>query len=215
MTKPPLALPAAWLACALGACSSGQLNQVPVETRCAAGDKGCETAGAIRPLAVGARMPLEVNAIAAPGGQIPATHLAIVDEDVAVDDRGQLLGVGAGVTAVLFVTDDDSVLDLTHVAIARAERLAFVSGDQAEVAGPITMAPGGVVALSLAAKSDSQTLGGDLGEAFVIDNAAFTLTASPGAVAIRAPTDVTQPERAILEARALDLVTFLEVEVLP
>lgn len=166
----------------IAACSSqGQLGQAELAPDCTANDEICES-GPLRPLAVGARQLLTVRPLQPdPGGQTPAIHFVSANSDVAVIDDGGVLATGDGVTAILLVAADDSVLDFTHVAAASAVRLGLHPGygDVATraLSGTVPVAPGATFTMTVAPHSDTQVLGGTFDIA--VDSSNRTFSAVP------------------------------------
>jgi hypothetical protein len=176
---PPLSLlvPTAFVL-VVSACSDGLVGQTTLSQPCPAGDASCEAEGVSAPIAVGATFALEVKPVLAGGTAVPLS-LRTVDEDVAtVTDDGKLRATGPGITAVLILAEDGGVVDLTHVAASKANRLSFHRGggaelDERELPDAIQLFPNEVLTLSLKVWHDGQPLLGDVGDVWSVDNPFF------------------------------------------
>lgn len=214
---PCLSLCGTWSA---AGCSDGQLGNAAATTPCAPDDPACATRP-IPPLAVGARMTLDVATVVAAAGEEPATHLFVVDELVAVEDAGFVRAIGPGATAVLFLTSDGRVLDFTHVATAQPAHLVVARGMDADldtrgIDGPLTLAPGASATLTLLARSDSQVLGGTFDTRVLVSDPALSVRDEAGsAFTLVAPEDLAATTDITVTFEALDLVTTLTVRLTP
>ncbi len=201
------------------ACTTGELAQTALSTPCAADDVTCQQRGDVdAPLAAGSVFALEVHPRIAGGTAVPVT-LEAVDENVAtVDDEGRVHAVAPGITAVLVLADDGSVLDFTHVAVAKADHLTFHRGGGADVderalPDAIQVLPGEELTLSLRVWQAGQQLLGEMGDAWSVDDDAFRIVDQGFALErrVRAPDEGT----AVITVDALGLSRSLTLEVIP
>ena len=164
----------------LQGCSDGQLGQAAIDTQCPAGDVGCDGTNINQPLAQNAVLPLELRPKLAGAFSVPL-RLHPVDTDVVtLNGEGALVGVGSGVSAVLLVTEDGSVVDLMHITVAKADRLSLHRGsgaavDERSLPERIEVFPGEELNLVFRAFHGPQRLIGDLDETWAVDNADFSL----------------------------------------
>jgi hypothetical protein len=166
----------------VAACSeSGQLAQTSLSAPCAAGDTACtsgQNEGVTSPIAAGATLALEVKPAIAGGPAVPLT-LRTVDPLVAtIDDAGRVRAVGPGITAVLVLTDDGGLVDVTHVSVAKAERVSFHRGgggalDERQLPARIELFPEEELTLSLRVWQSGQQLIGEMGDVWSVDDDAF------------------------------------------
>lgn len=183
----------------LGCADRGQLAQTTLAAPCAAGDTACtsgEQSGVSSPIAAGAAFALEVKPAIAGGTAVPLT-LQTVDQSIAtVDGAGILHAVNPGITAVLILTDDGGVVDITHISVAKVERVSFHRGggaelDERQLPARIELFPDEELTLSLRVWQGGQQLIGEMGDAWSVDNEAFRVLDQGFALErrIKAPTE--------------------------
>ena len=194
----------------------GELGQTTIETSCASGDSECETARALRPLAVGAFLPARLEAIA-DGAEGIVLDLRPVTDKVTLD-TGRMVGARPGVTGVIAEAPDGTAVDFFHVWVAVADRLALRRvGSESEVPEKLDLFAGeganAVVGtpshlmLDVRAFHHSQEMGGDLNETWAVtsDNPEFIIMneGQPGQRRLLLPEDA---------ATATVTVTGVELE---
>src|SRR5688572_21878998 len=196
------------------ACTSTQLTNAELAPPCAPSDVQCGQA-ALAPLAIGATTTLDVVLPTPAGGQLPVTHLRAANEGVAqLDEQGRIAGTGEGVTALLVLAADDSVLDFTHIAVATPQRLELHRpGDGRPLESPVYLAPGESLIVNLEVHSDSQLLSGDPDESWDIDDVAWNLRPDQQSAQIVAPDFIAGS--ATLFVTALGLEHAIQLEVRP
>lgn len=164
------------------ACSeSGQLAQTSLSAPCAAGDTACtsgENEGVTSPIAAGATLALEVKPNIAGGTAVPLTLRAVDPFVATIDDDGRVRAVGPGITAVLILTDDGGLVDMTHVSVAKVERISFHRGggaelDERQLPSRIELFPEEELTLSLRVWQSGQQLIGEMGDAWSVDDDNF------------------------------------------
>jgi hypothetical protein len=167
---------------ALAGCSeSGQLAQTSLSAPCAAGDTACtsgQNEGVTSPIAAGATFALEVKPTIAGGTAVPLTLRAVDPLVATIDDAGRVRAVGPGITAVLVLTDDGGLVDVTHVSVAKVERVSFHRGggaelDERQLPARIELFPEEDLTLSLRVWQSGQQLIGEMGDAWSVDDDAF------------------------------------------
>jgi hypothetical protein len=118
------------------ATSSGALEQLDVSGSCDEGDAACVADGLSAPLAVGARFQLSVASQSA-GSVLPTIVVESARQDVIRVEGLTLSGESEGLSAVLFVTPNDRVIDFVHVTARQPNRLALNPLDDLAGYGPI------------------------------------------------------------------------------
>lgn len=203
-----------------GCTESGQLAQTSLAAPCAAGDAACASGdvGVASPIAAGATFALEVKPQIAGGTAVPLT-LQSVDPLVAtIDDDGRVRAVAPGITAILVLTDDGGVVDMTHVAVSKIERVSFHRGgggdlDERQLPERIELFPEEELTLSLRAWQAGQQLIGEMGDAWSVDDEAFKILDQGFALErrIKAPATGTTT----LSVDVLGVQQTLTLEVVP
>jgi len=126
MTIRSLLLPAAagalLIACGSDTGTTGAMGQSSTTPDCAPNDTACRDDGLDAPLAVGARLPLDVR-ITAKGVSAPKMTWEAARADVLSVESGALVGKGPGWSSVLFVNDDGLVMDFLTLNVTPAERV--------------------------------------------------------------------------------------------
>lgn len=214
-------VPVLWVAFLTSACSAGALGNADPSAACAAQDSAC-TAAAIPPVAVGAALTLTATPLPGAGAEAPATHLRVVNESVAILDQGTIRAVGPGTTAVLFLTDDERVLELTHVAAAEPIGILIAKGQDSTLDargfdGTLVARSGEDMPLTVIARSDSQRLGGDLEARVHVDDprVRVRLDAGNGFTLLMPPLVDDDAVLTTLHVDALGFSTSLPLEVMP
>lgn len=196
---------------------SGQLGQSTLSAPCAAGD-ACEAEGVSAPIAAGATFALEAAPVLQGGTAVPL-RLRAVDEAVAVVEAdGKLRATGPGITAVLILAEDGGVLDLTHVSVAKVNRVSFHRGggaelDERELPERIQLFPGEELTLSVRVWHDGQRLIGEVGDAWSVDNALFRVLDQGFAQERRIKAPLLGSTRLVVDV--LGTVHTLDLEVVP
>ncbi|MBT8495905.1 MAG: hypothetical protein KJO07_22870 [Deltaproteobacteria bacterium] len=198
-----------------GCGTEGALEQVSFERECADGDVSCQSGGIDRPIAVGAVLPVDTEAMLT-GSATPELTLVAADETVVKPAGDELLGRAPGRTALLAVTADGQVLDLTHVWVSEPTRLALARSDRDSdqtIEAPIELLAGDELYLDVVAFADSQRLSGRLSGEWQATSEAVTLL-SDGALGSRRLV-ARSPGAARIEFRRAEAATTIDVEVLP
>lgn len=197
----------------------GQLAQTTLAAPCAAGDVECAAGqGVSSPIAAGATFALEVKAAIA-GGTAVALSLRAVDPAVAVvEEDGRILATGPGVTAVLVLSEDGGLVDMTHIAVANIDRVSFHRGgggelDERQLPERIQLFPEEELTLALRVWQGGQQLIGEMGDAWTVDDAGFRVLDQGFALErrIKAPASGS----ATLAVDVLGVLNTLTLEVLP
>src|SRR5688500_3543626 len=126
MTIRSLLLPAAagllLVACGSDSGTSGAMGQSSTTPDCAPNDRNWQEDGLDAPVAVGARLPVDVR-ITAKGVSAPKMTLEAARSDVLAVEGGALVGKAPGWSSVLFVNDDGLVMDFLTLNVTPAERV--------------------------------------------------------------------------------------------
>lgn len=180
----PIPLLALLAACGSGAGdasgTAGALQQSTVAPQCAPNDTSCQNDGLDAPLAVGARLPLDVR-LTARGAAAPKLVLEAARGDVIGIEDAELVGKAPGWSSVLISGDDHIVLDFLTLTVAQADRLEVyrLTTDGAPEAAPlpakIQLTPGDDIELTIRAFSGATRLLGDLDATWTVDGAVGTL----------------------------------------
>jgi hypothetical protein len=200
-----------------GCTESGQLGQSTLTAPCAAGED-CEDTGASRPVAVGATFALEAKAVLSGAMAVPLS-LRTVDDSVAIiDDEGKVRATGPGITAVLIVSDDGSVVDITHISTATVNRLSLHRGggaelDERELPAAIQLFPDETLTLSVRVWHGGQPLTGEVGDVWTVDNPAFRILDQGFALERRIQAPASGSTRVVVDI--LGTSHTLDLEVIP
>jgi hypothetical protein len=165
---------------ACSACAdSGQLGQSSLSAPCAAG-ASCERDGVSSPIAAGATFALEVKPEIVGGTAVPLSLRAVDAAVAVVEPDGKLRATGPGITAVLILTEDGGVVDLTHIAVQKLDRISFHRGggaelDERELPEAIQLFPEEELTLAVRVWHGGQQLIGEMRDAWRVDNPAFRL----------------------------------------
>jgi hypothetical protein len=145
----------------LGGCGGGALGQAVVSDACKSGDASCSRVGFDSPLALGASTEPDVH-LQLRGSTGPGFHLESAAPSIMEVTGGRVTGVGEGTSALLFVSDDGSVLDFLHVFVKKPTELKLTAGATGQelhaVSGVIEMLPGESLRVSAQVMSDGQPL---------------------------------------------------------
>lgn len=180
MTNRSLHASAIATAIAIAGCGSdeggttGAMGQSQTEPDCAPSDQACLESGLDAPLAVGARLPLDVR-VTARGVAAPKIALETAREDVIGVDRGMLVGKAPGWSSVMFLSDDGLVLDFVTLSVEAPDRIdVFRSSEAGTEPRPlpdkIQVAPGDDFEIGLRAFSGITRLLGDLEITWRVDS---------------------------------------------
>lgn len=215
-----VAAPAMLLACASdsGGGTTGAMQQSTTRPDCAPDDTACQQDGLDAPLAVGARLELDVH-LTARGVAAPKIALEAARDDVIAVDRATLVGKAPGWSSVMFVGPDGLVMDFVTLTVEPPERLALyrlTEGGGVE-ASPlpetIQLAPGDDLEIAVKAFSGPVRLLGELEATWTLDAPIATLLDSgrPASRRLRVKT----PGTATLTIEAAGFEETLTLEVLP
>ncbi len=146
-------------------CGAGALNGAIVAGDCKPGTPGCEAAVLDGPLAVGAsfspRMKVELDGSTAPG-----MHLESAATDVIAIEGDRVVARAAGMSALLFVTDDGTVVDFLHVFAKAPTELALeridVDGSREATTTAVDLMVGETLRLGVSPLGEGQPLAGAL-----------------------------------------------------
>ncbi len=204
-----------------GCAAEGQLAQASLSAPCAAGDTACASGqndGVASPIAAGATFALEVKPAIAGGTAVPLTLRAVDPFVATIDEAGRVRAVGPGITAVLILTDDGGLVDMTHVSVAKVERVSFHRGggvdlDERQLPARIELFPNEELTLSLRVWQSGQQLIGEMGDAWSVDDDEFKVLDQGFALErrIKAPASGT----ATLLVDVLGVQQILTLEVVP
>ncbi|MBX3188905.1 MAG: hypothetical protein KF819_17935 [Labilithrix sp.] len=198
--------------------TSGAMQQSSARPDCAPNDTSCQLDGLDAPLAVGARLPLDVR-ITARGVAAPKIALEAARADVLEIRGAELVGKAPGFSSVLFSGEDGVVLDFVTLSVALPDRLELyrLTDDGAPEASPlpekIQLAPGDDLELSIRAFSGATRLLGDLDAAWEVDGAIGTLLDAGRRASRR--LRVKTPGLGTLAITTGGSVKTLTIEVLP
>lgn len=218
---PPLALGALLAACASDSGgTTGALDQSQSRADCAPNDTACQADGLDAPVAVGARVPLDVK-VTARGVAAPKIALEAARDDILGVERGELVGKAPGWSSVMMMTEDGLVLDFVTMAVEMPERLELYRLAEGGGVEPsplperIQLAPGDDVELTIKPWSGATRLLGEL-------DATWTVSGDPGVATIldggrrgSRRLRVKAPGAITLSAESLSLTKSITIEVLP
>lgn len=162
-----------------GCADRGQLAQTTLSAPCASGDSECtQGQGVASPIAAGATFALEVKPDIAGGTAVPLSLRAVDPAVAIVEDDGRIRATGPGITAILILTEDGGLVDMTHVAVAKVDRVSFHRGgggelDERQLPERIELFPEEELTLSLRVWQGGQQLIGEMGDAWSVDDAGF------------------------------------------
>jgi hypothetical protein len=224
MTTRSLLLPAAAVVLAVAACSegssgtSGAMGQSSTTPDCAPSDSNCLEDGLDAPVAVGARLPVDVR-ITAKGVSSPKMTLEAARSDVLSVEGGELVGKSPGWSSVLFVNEEGLVMDFLTLNVTPAERVEIyrmTEGGGVEASplpAKIQLAIGDDFEIALKAFSGATRLLGELDGTWTLDQDLLTLldTGRPASRRLRAKSAGT----AKLTIEAGGFTKTIDLEVLP
>jgi hypothetical protein len=147
--------------------------------------------------------------------------LALVKDFEAVavvDADGRLRATGPGITAVLIMADDGSVIDLTHLSAATVNRLSLHRGggaelDERELPSVIQLFPNETLTLTVRVWHDGQPLIGDVGDVWSLDNPEFRILDQGFAFERRIQSPASGSTRLAIDI--LGISRTLDLEVVP
>lgn len=179
MTLRSLLLLAAPAAVALAACAEdagtgGAMGQSSTTPDCAPNDANCLEDGLDAPVAVGARLPVDVR-ITARGVGSPKMTLEAARSDVLAVEGAALVGKAPGWSSVLFVNEDGLVMDFVTLAVTPAERIEIYrlndagSAESSPLPAKIQLAPGDDFEIAVKPFSGATRLLGELDATWRLD----------------------------------------------
>ena len=198
--------------------TTGALSQSAARPDCAPNDTSCQSDGLDAPLAVGARLPLDVR-ITARGVSAPKLALEAVRDDVIGISGVELVGKAPGFSSVLIAGEDHIVIDFFTLSVAAPDHFELyrLTDDGAPEASPlpekIQLAPGDDLELTLRAFSGATRLLGDLDTTWTIDTPIGTVLDAGRRASRR--LRVKTPGTAMLSVKSPGGVKTLMLEVLP
>ncbi len=200
---------------ASGCAVSGGLGQVMVAEACPPDEPTCRKRGLDHPVARGATVRPEL-AFQLPGSGGLSVHFEATDPAVLHSEDGLVKGVGAGLSALLVVSDDGTVLDFFHVWVKdpSAIELRLKRGDALAsdpFQGRLELLPGDSLRLSAALTGEGQKLAGDAPYEWKIEPPIAELL-EEGSTGERRLV-ATKKGSAKLVVRALDLTRTVEIVV--
>ena len=197
--------------------SSGDFGQITATPECGALSQACIGQGLNAPLARGSHVDLDVEYRVA-GSSGPPTVLASANEAAVVTDTTSLEAIDDGMSAVMFIGPDESVIDIIHVWVQtptelRINRYAETGELLGEVQPSSQLLVGDEILVATEPYGNGQ---------FLLGNFDLTYGSSSDAVAI-VPDPVggwyrvvaRSPGLATVTFRGLDVVATWELEVLP
>jgi len=195
------------------------MQQSTSRPECAPNDTACQTDGLDAPLAVGARLPLDVK-ITARGVAAPELRLESARPDILAVDGAEVRGEAPGWCSILVAGTDQVVLDFFTLSVAEPDRLEIyrLTDDGAPEASPlptrIQLAPGDDVELTVKAFRGPTRLLGDLDALWTLDGAAVGTLLDAGKRASRR-LRLKAPGTVDLRITSGAWARTLSVEVLP
>jgi hypothetical protein len=227
MTMRSLLIPAAAVATAVAlvACgmdastgTGGAMGQSSATPDCAPNDSNCLEDGLDAPVAVGARLPVDVR-ITAKGVSSPKMTLEPARSDVLAVEGGALVGKSPGWSSVLFVNDEGLVMDFLTLNVTPAERVEMyrltpAGGVEASpLPEKIQLAEGDDFEIAVKAFSGATRLLGELDATWTLDQDIATMldTGRPASRRLR----VKAPGTANLTIDAGGFTKTIALEVLP
>jgi hypothetical protein len=208
----PLALA---MSSALAGCGGGALRQAAVADSCAPGDPDCSRAGFDAPLALGATAR-PVTKISLTGSAAPGIHYESAAPDILEVDGGVVIGKSAGASALLFVSDADTVLDFLHVWVKAPTALDVTastpgSDQMGHVDGPLELMVGEDAQVAIAPSADGQRLLGTSAAEWTIEPA-IAILLREGSDARRRIV-ASAPGKAVIHVKMLGLESTIDVRV--
>jgi hypothetical protein len=211
--------------CCLIACSTddsspgtqGALSQSTSRPSCAPEDVACQADGLDAPIAIGARVPLDVQ-VTARGVAAPKIALEPTRDDIIGVEKGELVAKSPGWSSVMITGDDGIILDFLTLHVARAERVELYrltesgSVEATPMPDKIQVAVGDDFELSIKAFSGAVRLIGDLDATWTLDGNVGSLLDSGrrGSRRVR----VKNPGNASLKIEAAGFTKTIAIEVL-
>jgi hypothetical protein len=194
----------------------GALGQAVVPEACDPAKATCKRSGFDQPLAVGGLLQPEIS-LSQKGAGAPAVHFEAADESVLSTEAGRLQGRAPGMSALLLVTDDGTVMDMFHVWVKAPTsielRASRGDSDSAQpISGRVDLLPGETLRLSTTLEGEGQPLNGDVAHEWKLDKPVAALLHE--GVANRRRLVATSPGEATLSIHAGDVHTTLHVVVL-
>jgi hypothetical protein len=198
-------------ALAVSACGGGGLNQSRLaEPR----SSGSEPLNA--PIAVGATLEPEIQ-VDTQGSAAPTLHLESARPEVIAIEGGLLRAKTPGVAAILYSTDDGSVIDFLHIWVAAPNRMTFsrlapTGGDLGEITEPVELLVGDQLTVSPKLYTGSQRLSGHYDVRWHIDPPLVRVLRDGTSERRRLVAE--RPGTAILIAESANISAKLELSVI-
>jgi hypothetical protein len=214
-----LAAPAALLAgCGSDSGTTGAMQQSTTRPDCAPEDTACQEDGLDAPLAMGAKLPLDVH-VTARGVSAPKIALEPTRDDILAVEGATLVGKAPGWSSVMFVGTDGLVMDFVTLTVEAPERIDVYrltkegGVEPSPLPAKIQLAPGDDFEIAVKAFSGPVRLLGELDASFAIDAPVATILDSgrPASRRLR----VKSPGTATLTVAASGFTRTLSLEVLP
>lgn len=207
----------------LGGCGSdsgttGAMQQSTTRPDCAPNDTACQEDGLDAPLAIGARLPLDVH-VTARGVSSPKIALEPTRDDILAVEGGTLVGKAPGWSSVMFVGTDGLVMDFVTLTVEAPERIDIYrltkegGAEASPLPSRIQLAPGDDFEIAVKAFSGPVRLLGELDATWTLDQPIATILDSgrPASRRLRVKT----PGTATLTIEASGFTKTLSLEVLP
>ncbi|MBS2016288.1 MAG: hypothetical protein JST00_25620 [Deltaproteobacteria bacterium] len=198
--------------------TAGAMQQTSVKPDCAPNDAACQSDGLDAPLAVGARLPLDVS-VTARGVAAPKLVFEPARADVLDVTGAELFARAPGWSSVLVIGDGGLVIDFFTLSVVAPDRLEIyrLTDDGAPEASPlparIQVTPGDDIEIAVKAFNGATRLLGDLDATWALDGAVGTLM-DQGRRASRR-LRVKAVGNATLEVKTSSSTKTLALEVLP
>lgn len=198
--------------------TDGALSQTATRPDCAPNDTACQIDGLNAPLALGARLPLDIN-VTARGVASPLLTLEPARADILAVESGHLIGKSEGWSSVMMMSEDGLVMDFITLNVKNPDRVELyrLSDDGGTEASPlpdkIQLAPGDDFELSVKAFFKDTRLLGELDSEWTIEGSGVTIldAGRPASRRLR----IKDPGTVKLKVKATSFEKELTLEVLP
>lgn len=207
------------VACGSDTGTSGAMGQSSTTASCAPNDTACQDDGLDAPLAVGARLPIDIR-ITAKGVSAPRMSFEAARADVLGVDGGALVGKAPGWSSVLFVNDDGLVMDFLTLNVMAAERIEVYrltkdgGAEAAPLPGKIQLAEDDDFEIAVKAFSGATRLLGELDATWTLDVPDVATVLDTGRPASRR-LRIKKPGTGALTIAAGGFSKVVTLEVLP
>lgn len=214
-----LVAPAALLAaCGSDSGTTGAMQQSTTTPDCAPNDTACQQDGLDAPLAIGARLPVDVH-VTARGVSAPKIALEPARDDILAVEGATLVGKAPGWSSVMFVGTDGLVMDFVTLTVEAPDRIDVyrLTKDGGIEPSPlpdrIQLAPGDDLEVAVKAFNGPVRLLGELDAKWTLDAPIATVLDSgrPATRRLRVKT----PGTGTLTIEASGFTRTLALEVLP